>query len=123
MMLMLRIRCDIVSVVIKLDCSSFRSVSSPAFGPDNRSWSRLQGDLYGELNACKATIQAHASKISASQAAKYFCTGRLTIKRHEKSVQVQLWSLAFHETYPRWIHGVYLAAIAAFYAKYVYSVF
>ncbi|GJX01894.1 monogalactosyldiacylglycerol synthase 2, chloroplastic-like protein [Tanacetum coccineum] len=35
---------------------------------------------------------------------------------------VQLWSLAFHGTYPRWIHGVYLAAIAAFYAKYVTQV-
>ncbi|KAI3754376.1 hypothetical protein L1987_54159 [Smallanthus sonchifolius] len=30
---------------------------------------------------------------------------------------VQLWSVAFHGTSPRWIHGVYLAAIAAFYAK------
>ncbi|KAF5812842.1 putative monogalactosyldiacylglycerol synthase [Helianthus annuus] len=30
---------------------------------------------------------------------------------------VQLWSMAFHGTSPRWIHGVYLAAIAAFYAK------
>lgn len=32
---------------------------------------------------------------------------------------VQLWSLAFHGTSPKWIHSVYLAAIAAFYAKYV----
>lgn len=33
---------------------------------------------------------------------------------------VQLWKVAFHGTSPRWIHSVYLAAIAAFYAKYVY---
>lgn len=32
---------------------------------------------------------------------------------------VGLWSVAFHGTSPRWIHSVYLAAIAAFYAKYV----
>ena len=31
---------------------------------------------------------------------------------------VQLWKVAFHGTYPRWIHSMYLAAIAAFYAKY-----
>ncbi|RWW17788.1 hypothetical protein GW17_00018266 [Ensete ventricosum] len=31
---------------------------------------------------------------------------------------VQLWRVAFHGTSPRWIHNVYLAAIAAFYAKY-----
>ena len=31
---------------------------------------------------------------------------------------VQLWSVAFHGTAPKWIHSVYLAAIAAFYAKY-----
>ncbi|KAG9151388.1 hypothetical protein Leryth_024439 [Lithospermum erythrorhizon] len=30
---------------------------------------------------------------------------------------VQLWAVAFHSTSPRWIHSVYLAAIAAFYAK------
>ncbi|KAK6156541.1 hypothetical protein DH2020_010789 [Rehmannia glutinosa] len=30
---------------------------------------------------------------------------------------VQLWKVAFHSTSPRWIHSVYLAAIAAFYAK------
>ncbi|KAL3532278.1 hypothetical protein ACH5RR_005799 [Cinchona calisaya] len=30
---------------------------------------------------------------------------------------VQLWNVAFHSTSPRWIHGLYLAAIAAFYAK------
>ncbi|KAL8488428.1 hypothetical protein ACS0TY_024633 [Phlomoides rotata] len=30
---------------------------------------------------------------------------------------VQLWNLAFHSTSPKWIHSVYLAAIAAFYAK------
>ncbi|CAH9107076.1 unnamed protein product [Cuscuta europaea] len=30
---------------------------------------------------------------------------------------VQLWSIAFHGTSPRWIHSIYLAAIAAFYAK------
>ncbi|CAK9153187.1 unnamed protein product [Ilex paraguariensis] len=30
---------------------------------------------------------------------------------------VQLWNLTFHSTSPRWIHSVYLAAIAAFYAK------
>ncbi|KAL0427214.1 UNVERIFIED_CONTAM: Monogalactosyldiacylglycerol synthase 2, chloroplastic [Sesamum latifolium] len=30
---------------------------------------------------------------------------------------VQLWKFAFHGTSPRWIHSVYLAAIAAFYAK------
>ncbi|KAI3914584.1 hypothetical protein MKW92_036430, partial [Papaver armeniacum] len=29
---------------------------------------------------------------------------------------VQLWKVAFHSTSPRWIHCVYLAAIAAFYA-------
>ncbi|CAM8959307.1 unnamed protein product [Rhodiola kirilowii] len=32
---------------------------------------------------------------------------------------VQLWNVAFHSTSPKWIHSVYLAAIAAFYAKYV----
>ncbi|KAG6431550.1 hypothetical protein SASPL_109629 [Salvia splendens] len=31
--------------------------------------------------------------------------------------QYRLWSLAFHSTSPKWIHSVYLAAIAAFYAK------
>lgn len=31
---------------------------------------------------------------------------------------VQLWKFAFHGTSPRWIHSIYLAAIAAFYAKY-----
>ncbi|PQP97412.1 monogalactosyldiacylglycerol synthase 2 chloroplastic [Prunus yedoensis var. nudiflora] len=30
---------------------------------------------------------------------------------------VQLWKVAFHSTSPRWIHSVYLAAIAAYYAK------
>ncbi|KAJ8767895.1 hypothetical protein K2173_020835 [Erythroxylum novogranatense] len=30
---------------------------------------------------------------------------------------VQLWKVAFHSTSPRWIHGCYLAAIAAYYAK------
>ncbi|KAM7511581.1 hypothetical protein LguiB_010456 [Lonicera macranthoides] len=30
---------------------------------------------------------------------------------------VQLWKVAFHSTSPRWIHCLYLAAIAAFYAK------
>ncbi|KAL8152636.1 hypothetical protein V2J09_010396 [Rumex salicifolius] len=30
---------------------------------------------------------------------------------------VQLWSVAFHSTSPKWIHSMYLAAIAAFYAK------
>ncbi|XP_057538550.1 monogalactosyldiacylglycerol synthase 2, chloroplastic-like [Amaranthus tricolor] len=30
---------------------------------------------------------------------------------------VQLWNLAFHSTSPKWIHSIYLAAIAAFYAK------
>nr|GLL20389.1 monogalactosyldiacylglycerol synthase 2, chloroplastic [Ipomoea trifida] len=30
---------------------------------------------------------------------------------------VQLWKFAFHGTSPRWIHSVYLAAIAAYYAK------
>lgn len=30
---------------------------------------------------------------------------------------VQLWNVAFHSTSPRWIHSLYLAAIAAFYAK------
>ncbi|XAR56059.1 Monogalactosyldiacylglycerol synthase [Bertholletia excelsa] len=29
----------------------------------------------------------------------------------------QLWKVAFHSTSPRWIHSVYLAAFAAFYAK------
>ncbi|CAK9153186.1 unnamed protein product [Ilex paraguariensis] len=33
---------------------------------------------------------------------------------------VQLWNLTFHSTSPRWIHSVYLAAIAAFYAKYIF---
>lgn len=32
---------------------------------------------------------------------------------------VQLWKVAFHSTSPRWIHSVYLAAIAAVYAKQV----
>ncbi|XP_052200390.1 probable monogalactosyldiacylglycerol synthase 3, chloroplastic isoform X2 [Diospyros lotus] len=31
---------------------------------------------------------------------------------------VQLWKVAFHSTSPRWVHSVYLAAIAAFYAKF-----
>ena len=31
---------------------------------------------------------------------------------------VQLWKVAFHSTSPRWIHSCYLAAIAAYYAKY-----
>ncbi|WOG91308.1 hypothetical protein DCAR_0310556 [Daucus carota subsp. sativus] len=30
---------------------------------------------------------------------------------------VQLWKVAFHGTSPRWIHGLYLAALAAYYAK------
>ncbi|KAI0504517.1 hypothetical protein KFK09_015469 [Dendrobium nobile] len=30
---------------------------------------------------------------------------------------VQLWRVAFLSTYPRWVHCLYLAAIAAFYAK------
>nr|GMD04078.1 monogalactosyldiacylglycerol synthase 2, chloroplastic-like [Ipomoea batatas] len=30
---------------------------------------------------------------------------------------VQLWKVAFHGTSPRWIHSMYLAAIAAYYAK------
>ncbi|PKA63062.1 putative monogalactosyldiacylglycerol synthase 3, chloroplastic [Apostasia shenzhenica] len=30
---------------------------------------------------------------------------------------VQLWRVAFHSTSPRWVHCLYLAAIAAFYAK------
>ncbi|PRQ39144.1 putative monogalactosyldiacylglycerol synthase [Rosa chinensis] len=30
---------------------------------------------------------------------------------------VQLWKVALHSTSPRWIHSVYLAAIAAYYAK------
>ncbi|KAL4326333.1 hypothetical protein GQ457_11G017800 [Hibiscus cannabinus] len=30
---------------------------------------------------------------------------------------VQLWNVAFHSTSPRWIHGSYLTAIAAYYAK------
>ncbi|XP_044470878.1 monogalactosyldiacylglycerol synthase 2, chloroplastic [Mangifera indica] len=29
----------------------------------------------------------------------------------------QLWNVAFHSTSPRWIHGCYLAAMAAYYAK------
>lgn len=32
---------------------------------------------------------------------------------------VQLWKVAFHSTSPRWIHNVYLAAMAAVYAKQV----
>ncbi|XP_074562769.1 uncharacterized protein LOC141819337 [Curcuma longa] len=31
---------------------------------------------------------------------------------------VQLWRMAFHGTSPRWIHNLYLAAIASFYTKY-----
>ncbi|KAF7806450.1 monogalactosyldiacylglycerol synthase 2, chloroplastic-like [Senna tora] len=31
---------------------------------------------------------------------------------------VQLWNVAFHSTSPRWVHSVYLAAFAAYYAKY-----
>ncbi|KAM1727537.1 hypothetical protein ACFX12_018159 [Malus domestica] len=31
---------------------------------------------------------------------------------------VQLWKVAFHSTSPQWIHRVYLAAIAAYYAKF-----
>lgn len=31
----------------------------------------------------------------------------------------RLWKVAFHGTSPRWVHGVYLAALAYFYAKYV----
>ncbi|XP_028062939.1 probable monogalactosyldiacylglycerol synthase 3, chloroplastic isoform X2 [Camellia sinensis] len=31
---------------------------------------------------------------------------------------VQLWKVAFHSTSPKWIHSCYLAAIAAFYAKF-----
>ncbi|GAA0182977.1 hypothetical protein Leryth_021017 [Lithospermum erythrorhizon] len=30
---------------------------------------------------------------------------------------VQLWAVAFHGTSPRWIHNLYLAALAAYYAK------
>ncbi|KAK7281609.1 hypothetical protein RIF29_09751 [Crotalaria pallida] len=30
---------------------------------------------------------------------------------------VRLWNVAFHSTSPRWIHSMYLAAIAAYYAK------
>ncbi|CAL9057121.1 unnamed protein product [Musa banksii] len=30
---------------------------------------------------------------------------------------VQLWKVAFHSTSPRWVHNLYLAAIAAFHAK------
>ncbi|CAL0304965.1 unnamed protein product [Lupinus luteus] len=30
---------------------------------------------------------------------------------------VQLWNVAFHSTSPKWIHTMYLAAIAAYYAK------
>uniref|UniRef100_A0A7N1A426 monogalactosyldiacylglycerol synthase n=1 Tax=Kalanchoe fedtschenkoi TaxID=63787 RepID=A0A7N1A426_KALFE len=30
---------------------------------------------------------------------------------------VQLWNVAFHSTSPKWIHSMYLAAIAAFYTK------
>ncbi|KAJ6794835.1 glycerol kinase [Iris pallida] len=33
---------------------------------------------------------------------------------------VSLWKMAFHGTSPRWIHCLYLAAIAAFYAKYIH---
>ncbi|GJT93487.1 monogalactosyldiacylglycerol synthase 2, chloroplastic-like protein [Tanacetum coccineum] len=116
----------------------------------------LKGALYGELNACKAAIQTHASKISASQGVfgiefldkliwkrteplEPLALLRCLLSNQQQSTSapegwplndmknqykfmvkhVQLWSLAFHETYPRWIHGVYLAAIAAFYAKYV----
>lgn len=30
---------------------------------------------------------------------------------------VQLWNVAFHSTSPRWVHSLYLAAVAAYYAK------
>ncbi|AES91656.1 monogalactosyldiacylglycerol synthase [Medicago truncatula] len=30
---------------------------------------------------------------------------------------VQLWKVAFHSTSPKWIHSVYLAAVAAYYAR------
>lgn len=30
---------------------------------------------------------------------------------------VQLWRVAFHSTSPRWVHSLYLAAVAAYYAK------
>lgn len=36
---------------------------------------------------------------------------------------VQLWKVAFHGTSPRWIHSMYLAAIAAYYAKFVHIYF
>lgn len=32
---------------------------------------------------------------------------------------VRLWKVAFHGTSPRWVHGVYLAALAYYYAKYL----
>ena len=32
---------------------------------------------------------------------------------------VQLWNVAFQSTSPRWIHSVYLAAIVAYYARYI----
>lgn len=32
---------------------------------------------------------------------------------------VQLWKVAFHSTSPKWIHSVYLAAVAAYYARYI----
>ena len=31
---------------------------------------------------------------------------------------VRLWKVAFHGTSPRWVHGMYLAALAYYYAKY-----
>jgi 1,2-diacylglycerol 3-beta-galactosyltransferase len=30
----------------------------------------------------------------------------------------RLWKVAFHGTSPRWVHGMYLAALAYLYAKY-----
>jgi 1,2-diacylglycerol 3-beta-galactosyltransferase len=32
---------------------------------------------------------------------------------------LRLWKVTFHGTSPRWVHGVYLAALAYFYAKYI----
>lgn len=36
---------------------------------------------------------------------------------------VRLWKMAFHGTSPRWVHCLYLAALASYYAKYYTSLF
>lgn len=36
---------------------------------------------------------------------------------------VGLWSVAFHGTSPKWIHRSYLSALAAYYAKYMLTLY